>query len=317
MNEVLVFIINLLAAGLAFGTPLLWATLGEIISERAGVLNLGIEGLMLVGAMAGVWASLTTGSAFLGLLFASLVAASLALLHALLSVTLRADQVVSGLGLGFLGGGIASVLGAPLLGRQGDMPRFHRLLPGGLAEFPALENLLSQNILVWFSLLAAPTLWWFIFRTRWGLHLRAVGENPAAADGLGINVILHRYLAVILGGAFAGLGGASLSLALTPGYVDGMTAGLGFVALGLTIFARWQPLNAIVGTVLFGALRRLPLDLQALGVGGLSDPSWGYFFNMLPYIFVILALVMMRRREASASAAPAALGKAYVRGERG
>ena len=148
-----------------------------------------------------------------------------------------------------------------------------------------------------------------------------MGENPAAADGLGVPVALYRYIAVAVGGALAGVGGASLSLALTPGYVDGMSAGMGFVALGLTIFARWHPLRAIYGTLLFGALRRLPLDMQALdwqalGAGWLSNPALGYFFNMLPYAFVIVALLTMQGRKGGAGSAPAALGRPYLRGER-
>jgi simple sugar transport system permease protein len=312
------FTVNLLAAGLASGTPLLYATLGEVVAERAGVLNLGIEGLMLVGAMTGVGVTLATGSALLGLLAAVLVGAVLALLHGFVSISLRADQVVSGLSLGFLGTGVASVLGAPLVGRQGELERFHAAPVPYLADLPVVGPILfSQGALTYAALAAAPCLWFALHRTRPGLHLRAVGENPQAADGLGVPVNLYRYAAVAVGGGFAGLGGASLSLALAPGYVDGMTAGMGFVALGLTIFARWDPLRAVPGALLFGAIRRLALDIQGVEVPFLSNPNLGYFLNMLPYLFVVGVLVVAGARgDTRLASAPAALGLPYVRGER-
>ncbi len=314
----LVFVINLLAAGVASGTPLLFTTLGEVVAERSGVLNLGLEGLMLLGAMLGVMAGLATGSALLGLLAAMLGAALLASLHAVVSVSLRADQVVSGLSLGFLGMGLASVLGAPLVGAQGGLDRFEVIELPLLSQLPLLGPVLfCHSALTYLALLLAPLLWWGLQRTRPGLHLRAVGESPAAADGLGVSVVLYRFGAVALGGALAGAGGAALSLSLTPGYVDGMTAGMGFVALGLTIFARWDPLRAVPGALLFGALRRLPLDLQGLDLPLLSNPNLGYFLNMLPYLFVIGVLVATARRSRlRVPGAPAALALPFVRGEK-
>jgi len=314
----LAFVVNLLAAGVASGTPLLIVTLGEVIAERGGVLNLGLEGLMLVGAMSGVLVALPTGSASLGLLAAFTAAALLATAHAVVCVSLRADQVVSGLSLGFVGIGLASMLGAPLVGAQAQLDRFAVRPVPFFSELPVLGPVLfAHNVLTYGALLAAPLCWLLLQRTRIGLHLRAVGENPEAADGLGVNVTVYRYAAVCLGGGLAGVGGAALSLALTPGYVDGMTAGMGFVALGLTIFARWNPLAAVPGALLFGAIRRLPLDVQGLDVGWLANPSSGYFFNMLPYLFVIGVLVVGNlRRQQRGLGAPAALGRSFVRGER-
>jgi simple sugar transport system permease protein len=314
----LAFVVNLLAAGLAYGTPLLFATLGEVIAERAGVLNLGLEGLMLLGAMGGVMFGLASGSAYVGLGAAFLMAASLSAVHALACVSLRADQVVSGLALGFLGTGLASILGAPYVGAQGQLDRFHALELPLLCELPVLGPVLfRQSGLTYAALLAAPLIWLLLHRTRPGLHLRAVGENPEAADGLGVSVVLYRWGAVCVGGGLAGLGGAALSLSLTPGYVDGMTAGIGWIALGLTIFARWDPRRAVLGALLFGAIRRLPLDVQGLELPLLSNPSSGYFMNMLPYLFVIVVLVWgQRRARERGSDAPAALGLPFVRGER-
>ncbi|MBN2358611.1 MAG: ABC transporter permease [Deltaproteobacteria bacterium] len=318
MNDggALSFAVNLLAAGVASGTPLLVVTMGEVIAERSGVLNLGLEGLMLVGAMSGVMATLATGSALLGLLAAFAAAALLASLHALACISLRADQVVSGLSLGFLGMGLASVLGAPLVGAQAQLDRFTVRPVPFFSELPVLGPVLfSHNGLTYAALLAAPLIWWMLQRTRPGLHLRAVGENPEAADGLGVDVTAYRYAAVCLGGGLAGVGGAALSLALTPGYVDGMTAGMGWIALGLTIFARWSPLAAVPGALLFGAIRRLPLDVQGLDVGWLANPSSGYFLNMLPYLLVIGVLVAGNLRwQRRGLGAPASLGQPFVRG---
>lgn len=312
------FAVNLLSAGVASGTPLLLVTLGEVVAERAGVLNLGLEGLMLVGAMGGVMGALATGSAGVGLVLAFAAAALLASAHGLLCVGLRADQVVSGLSLGFLGTGLASVLGAPLVGAQGRLDRFPALPLPFLSDIPLLGPVLFEHCaLTYGALLLAPVVWWLLQRTRVGLHLRAVGENPEAADGLGVDVAAYRISAVCLGGGLAGAGGAALSLSLTPGYVDGMTAGQGYIALGLVIFARWNPLAAVPGALLFGAVRRLPLDLQGLDVGWLANPTSGYFLNMLPYLFVIGALLAGRARGGGRGpAAPAALGRPFVRGER-
>jgi simple sugar transport system permease protein len=312
------FVENLLAAGIARGTPILLAAVGEALAERSGVMNLGVEGMMLLGAAVGYGAAHATGSVVLGVLAAMAAAAVLSLVHALVVVDLRGDQVVAGLGLGFFGAGLASVWGADLVGVTG-VPRLPAFEVEGLARIPILgPALFSQNVVVYVGLAVAGAAWLYLFRTRWGLQLRAVGENPTAADAEGIRVAWVRRLHVMVGGALAGLGGASLSLAITPGWVDGMTSGIGWIAVGLVIFGGWDPVRVALGAWLFGAIRRLPLDLQ--GVEGLplfKNPNLGYFLDTLPYLFTIAVLVVASRgRWKRKFATPGALGTAFVRGER-
>jgi len=310
-------IVSLLAAGIRSGTPILFATIGEIFAERSGVLNLGVEGMMLMGAMTAYGVSFATGNPWIGLLAAIIVGGIMALLHAFMTVTLRADQVVSGLALTFLGTGMSAVLGAPLV-EVHTAPRLPAFAIPGLSQIPILGPILfDHNIIVYIGFLLVPLAWFYIYRTRPGLNLRAVGEYPAAADTLGINVTRLRYFYVMLGGMLAGLGGAALSLAITPLWIEGMTAGQGWIAIGLVIFAGWDPVRGAMGAYLFGAIRRLPLDMQNFAFF-LQHPTYGYFMNMLPYLFTIVVLVIgsreaLRRRVG----APAALGVPYVREERG
>ncbi len=318
-GEALAFVTNLAAAGVLRGAPILLATLGEIVTERAGVLNLGLEGLMLLGAMAGFGVAHASGSAALGLVAGGLAAAALSLVHALVTVTLRADQVVSGLALSFLGAGVASVLGAPLVEVRQAVTTLPTLDVPLLSSLPFVGPVLfAQSVVVYLALALVPTLWAFLRFTRPGLNVVAVGEHPAAADSLGVRVGLTRTLAVLVGGLLAGLGGASLSLAVTPGWVDGMTAGQGWIAVALVIFARWDPWRAALGAWLFGTIRRLPLDLQGLAdVPLFQDPSVGFFLNMLPYLFTIGVLVAGSREAVRRRlGAPAALGKPFERGRR-
>ncbi len=309
--------VNLLAAGIRSGTPILFASIGEIFAERSGVLNLGVEGMMLMGAMSAYGVAYGTGSAWAGLAVAMAAGGLMALLHAFVTITLRADQVVSGLALTFVGMGLSAVIGAPFVEIK-QAPRLPAFDIPLLSNIPVIGPIFfQQNIIVYIGFLVAPLAWFYIYRTRLGLELRAIGEYPAAADAQGINVIRQRYLYVILGGVLAGAGGASLSLAITPLWLENMTAGIGWIAVGLVIFAGWNPLNAALGSYLFGAIRRLPLDLQALSLF-LRHPTWGYFTNMLPYLFTIVVLIIgsreaMRKR----TGAPAALGQPYVREERG
>ncbi len=317
--DLLTFISNLLAAGVARGTPILFATLGEIVTERAGVLNLGIEGMMLLGAMSGYGISYMTGNPWLGLIAGCLAGGLLSLLHAFVSVTLRGDQVVAGLALTFLGSGLASVLGAPLIEVRETAARLNVLELPLLSKIPLLGPVLfQQNIIVYIGFIIVPVIWIYLFRTRPGLHLRAVGEQPAAAAARGISVAKTRYLYVFAGGFMAGLGGASLSLAVTPGWIDGMTAGQGWIAIGLVIFAGWNPWRAALGSYLFGAIRRLPLDLQGQPwIEFFHNPSTGYFLNMLPYIFTITVLLLSSRKSFRRKiGAPEALGKPYTPGEK-
>jgi len=316
----------ILQAGVATGTVLLFATLGEILAERSGVMNLGVEGMMLLGAMSGYSVTIATGNPWLGVLVAMLAAGLLSQVHAFIAITLHADQVVSGLSLTFLGIGISLVLGDGLskAGTVALLPLFSIPL---LERIPILGQIFfsHQNVLVYVGYLFIPLVWYFINRTRPGMHLRAVGEYPAAADALGINVFRMRYLYVFIGGMLAGLGGVTISLAIAPGWFSEMTtAGQGWIAIGLVIFAQWNPIRAAVGAYTFGALRRLILDIQGPSIlFGLANPFyynpyWGFFLQMLPYAFTIIVLVIgsrdaMRKR----LGAPAALGTPYIRGERG
>ena len=313
----LALLVNLLAAGIRSGTAILFATIGEIFAERAGVLNLGVEGMMLMGAVTAYGVAHQSGSPWLGLVAAALVGAALALLHAFVTITLRADQVVSGLALTFLGAGMSAVLGAPLVEIR-QAPRLPTLHIPFLADLPVVGPIFFQhNAIVYLGFLVAPLAWFYIYRTRPGQELRAIGEYPAAADVLGLNVYRLRYFYVMLGGVLAGISGAALTLAITPLWIEGVTVGQGWIAVGLVIFAGWDPLRAALGSYLFGAIRRLPLDLQTLPLF-LQNPHLGYFMNMMPYLFTIVVLIIgsreaLRRRVG----APAALGTPYVREERG
>jgi general nucleoside transport system permease protein len=318
--------IIILNAGVASGTVLLFATIGEIFTERSGVLNLGVEGMMLLGAMTAFSTTLATGNPWIGVLAAMLVAGLLSQIHAFISITLQGDQVVSGLALTFLGVGISLVLGEGLskAGTVSLMPSFSIPL---ISRIPILGPIFftDQNVLVYIGYLLIPLAWYYINRTRPGLHLRSVGEFPSAADALGINVFRLRYVYVFVGGMLAGLAGATISLAVSPGWFSEMTtAGLGWIAIGLVIFAQWDPFRAAVGAYAFGALRRLILDIQGPTILlGLANPFYynpylGFFLQMLPYAFTIIVLVIgsreaMRKR----IGAPAALGNPYIRGERG
>ena len=318
--------IIILQAGVASGTVLLFATLGEVFAERAGVLNLGVEGMMLVGAMTGFSVTIATGNPWIGVLAAMLFAGLISQIHAFIVITLQADQVVSGLALTFLGTGISLVLGEGLskAGTVSLMPNFSIPL---LSQIPILGPIFftNQSVLVYIGYLFTPLAWYYINRTRGGLHLRAVGEYPSAADALGINVFRMRYLYVFLGGMLAGLGGATISLAVSPGWFSELTTnGQGWIAIGLVIFAQWDPVRAALGSYAFGALRRLILDIQGpLTLFGFDNPFyynpyWGFFLQMLPYAFTIIVLVIGSREAIRKRlGAPAALGNPYIRGERG
>jgi ABC-type uncharacterized transport system permease subunit len=314
---------GLLGAGLARGTPILIAAIGEVCAERAGVLNLGVEGMMLMGAVSGYGVALETGSAWLGLVAAALVGLLLGLLHALLVVTLRADQVVSGLALTFIGSGWSAVIGAPLVEHRQSVAQLPLVHIQALRGVPILGPLFfEQSSVVYLGLALLFACALILQRTHVGLHLRAVGQNPAAADAMGVSVARLRYGSVAAGGALAGIAGASLSLAITPGWVDGMTAGQGFIAIALVIFGRWQPVRAAVGALLFGAIRRLPLELQ--GGEGASFPGASilrgagvvYLLDMLPYALTVLALVLHAPSRNRPDDAPAGLGQPYERGAR-
>ncbi|GAB4431450.1 MAG: ABC transporter permease [Anaerolineales bacterium] len=319
-------LIIILQAGVATGTVLLFATIGEIFSERAGVLNLGVEGMMLIGAMSAFSTTIATGNPLLGVLVAMLFAGIISQIHAFITITLQADQVVSGLALTFLGTGISLVLGEGLskAGTVSLLPNFSIPL---LEKIPLIGPIFfaNQSIMVYVGYLMIPLAWYYINHTRPGLHLRAVGEYPSAADALGINVFRMRYAYVFVGGMLAGLAGATISLAVAPGWFSELTtAGQGWIAIGLVIFAQWDPVRAAVGSYAFGALRRLILDIQGpLTLFGFDNPFyynpyWGFFLQMLPYAFTVIVLVIGSREAIRKRlGAPAALGTPYIRGERG
>jgi ABC-type uncharacterized transport system permease subunit len=306
--------ITILFGALVSGTPLLFATVGEIFSERSGVMNLGIEGMMLIGAMSGFAVWFNTGNLLLGLLLGMVMGGFLALLHALITITLRADQVVSGLAVTLLGGGLSSILGQPYVGQRVPEPTS--------VDLPILQHAAMQPlVLVMLGMIFAPLAWYYVNRTRPGLNMRSVGEYPSAADSLGINVYSVRYLYVIFGGAMSGLAGASMSLITDPGWVDGKTSGLGWIAVALVIFASWDPIRGMGVSYFFGLLRRLPLDLQNPALPLIStanNPSLGRLMDMLPYLATIFILILGSREAIRKRlGAPAALGTPYVRGERG
>lgn len=318
--------IIILQAGVATGTVLLFATIGEIFAERSGVLNLGVEGMMLIGAMTAFSTTIATGNPWFGVLAAMLAAGLISQIHAFITITLQADQVVSGLALTFVGTGISLVLGEGLskAGTVSLMPNFSIPL---LSQIPFLGPILftKQSVLVYIGYLLVPLTWYYINHTRPGLNLRAVGEYPSAADSLGISVFRLRYFYVFIGGMMAGLAGATISLAVAPGWFSELTtAGQGWIAVGLVIFAQWDPVRAMFGSYAFGALRRLILDIQGPTIlFGFNNPFyynpyWGFFLQMLPYAFTVIVLVIGSREAIRKRlGAPAALGNPYVRGERG
>ena len=316
----------ILAAGVASGTVLLFAAVGEIFAERSGVLNLGVEGMMLIGAVAGFSVTVTTGNPWIGLTVAMLAGGLLSLLHGVVTIHLRADQVVSGLALTFLGTGLARVLGDGL-SKAGEIQTLPRFSVPILSDIPLVGPIFfhEQGLLTYVGFLLVPAAWYWINRTRPGLHLRAVGERPSAADAQGIDIYRTRYAYVFIGGLLAGLAGAAITLSISPGwYGDQTVNGRGWIAIGLVIFAQWSPLRAAFGAYLFGAIYRFILDIQGVDtIFGIHNPfsagrSSTFFLEMLPYLFVIIVVIIgsreaLRRRVG----APAALGIPYVRGERG
>ncbi|ADG81744.1 ABC transporter permease [Thermincola potens] len=316
MNEPLVVI--LLATAITSGTPLLFAALGEILSERVGILNLGVEGMMLVGAVSGYIVTVHTHNHWMGILAAMAAGGLMAAIHAFLAVTLRANQVVSGLALTIFGTGLSSFLGKPYIG-QPVPDVFKPVVIPGLSKIPFLGPILFRHdALVYLSFLSVAVLWVLIFHTRWGLNMRAVGENPAAADSMGIPVYLTRYIYVIIGGMLAGIGGAYLSLAYAPSWIENMTVGRGWIAVALVIFAVWHPGKALIGAYIFGGVDSLGFRIQALGEQApfLKTIS-PFFLQMLPYVMTIIVLIFItsetkKRRVGT----PAALGLPYNREER-
>jgi len=317
------FLVVLVATAIVYGTPLLYGALGELLAERSGVLNLGVEGMMLMGGVMGFWAvqrfhgpNAAVLAAAVGV--AALAGAAMALIHAFLVITMRASQIVSGLALTIFAGaaGLASYLGNDL-GLTGA-PAEHTFAPldlFGLGDLPVLGPIVfDQNVLVYVSWLCVIGVGLYLTRTRPGLNVRAVGEAPASADAMGINVVAYRYVHTLVGGAFAGVAGACFSLAIIGQWQTTLTGGAGWIAIALVIFAFWRADLCLVGAYFFGAFSALPLILQ--GRGWLTGvPS--EVFSSLPYVMTIVVLVLVSTRFAKRRlGAPAALGIPYVREER-
>lgn len=297
---------SLLAESVKAGTPLLFATLGEVYCERSGILNLGLDGIMTIGALAGFAATWITGSVWLGLLVAMIAGGLFSLIHAFTSVSFGVNQTVSGLAIVMLGTGISSILGKRYVG----LPLRDRLMPitiPVLSEIPVLGGLFCHDPLAYTGIVLAIVMWYVLFKTRIGVIIRAVGEKPEAVDAAGVNVYLIRYMCIFLSGVLGGLGGAYVSLYYTPGWREGIMMGRGWIALALTIFSIWNPIGCIFGAFLFGGVEVLQFHLQEYGV-----PA--SLLGALPYAVTIIVLVMSsfsftRRR----LGAPAALGKPYRR----
>jgi simple sugar transport system permease protein len=311
---------SILTITLRAGTSLLYATIGEIYTERSGILNLGVEGMMMLGAVSAFAVAYHTGSLLLAVAMALLAGGLLGLVHGFLSISLRANQVVSGLTLTLFGSGLASFLGqrlgpggSRLVGLVG--PSLTQIPIPVLSGLPIVgTSLFSQDILTYSLYLFVPVAWWYLYKTRPGLYMRAVGENPQTADAMGIRVSLNRYAYTVLGGALAGLGGAHLSLAYTKGWTENITGGRGWIAVALVIFATWDPLRAVVGAALFGGINAIQFRMQAAGT---TIPA--ALLNMLPYIATIVVLVVITWWETLRKrvGAPGALGVAYAREEKG
>jgi simple sugar transport system permease protein len=299
----LLSLLGVLSSAIFSGTSLLYSTLGEIVGQRAGIVNLGLEGVLLISAASGIAVTSITGNPYLGVLTAILAGGLTNLIMGFLVVTRRANQLASGLALMFFGFGASALIGKPYVGaRINGLPRL--MLPG-LAELPRrISSLFSFDLLIYLSIPCAILVWWLLFRTRWGLGVRAVGENADTAYASGRNPYWIRYQALFVGGMLAGLGAAHLSIAYTLNWTEYMTAGRGFIAVALVIFSKWNPLRAIAGALLFSAAVAFQLLLQASGVE--VSP---FLLDTIPYILTILVLIAWGGSRKHA--APASLGRVY------
>lgn len=320
MTQELSFLAILIAiahSGIRLATPYLYAALGEMLAQRSGVLNLGVEGMMLMGAFAGFYVTYETGNPWLGLGAAAIAGLLMGLIMAVVSVTLKAEQGISGIGLYLFGLGVSSLLFKTMLGTVESVDGFAEMrfcLAGigldstfCLHQIPVVGPILfDHNILVYGAFVLVPILGWVLQRTTWGLNVRAVGQNPAAADSLSVSVARVRYETVLLGGAFAGIAGASLSIGLLNIFQEGMTNGMGFIAVALVYFGGWSPVGVMAGALLFGVANALQLWVQVLGYSVAPNLA-----VMLPYLMTILALAIPFRRAQQ----PAALSKPFTRSE--
>lgn len=291
------------------GTPLLLATTGEVICERSGILNLGVEGVMAIGAVVAFIVTMNTGHPWLGVLAAIAAGMAISIIHAFASITLQANQVVSGLALTMLGLGLSGMMGKPYVGKPLSIKMEDWTIPY-FSDIPYLGKILfTQGPFFYIAIALALTAWFFLERTRLGIEIRSTGENPKATETQGISVSRLRYLSVMIGGGFSGLAGAHLSISYSKSWIEGMTAGRGWIAIALTIFALWNPGRAIWAAFLFGGFFVVQYLLQPLGI----SPS---FLAMLPYFATLLILLLISLKDPRRLNAPAMLGEAYKRGER-
>jgi ABC-type uncharacterized transport system permease subunit len=299
-------VISILLSIIAAATPLLLAATGELVTEKAGVLNLGVEGMMLVGAVIGFAVTFSSGSAVLGIIAAALGGAAMALIFAFLTLTLLANQVATGLALTIFGTGFAAMMGADFVGHP--VPKLPGLFIPGLSELPFIGPLLfGQDALVYLSFILLAGTVWFLYRTHAGLVLRAIGDSHDAAHAIGYPVLSIRYAATLFGGAMSGLAGAYLSLSYTPMWAEDMSAGRGWIALALVVFATWRPWRLLLGAYLFGGITILQFHVQTMGLG--IPPQ---FVSMLPYLATILVLCVISTDRAKIRLnAPACLGRPF------
>ena len=308
----LAFFIDALITVVGVTTPILLAATGELVVEKSGVLNLGIEGMMLIGAVTGFAVTMNYGpdlgdwAPWLGVLAAALAGAASSMLFAVLVLTLGSNQVATGLALAIFGIGLSSLIGASFVGMI--VPSFDSVFPDSLAADPLWRVLFGHSPLVYFALLMVFAVYWFLNRTRAGLILRAVGENDLSAHSIGYPVIAIRYAAVAFGGALAGIGGAYFSMVITPMWAEQMTAGRGWIALALVVFSGWRAGRLLAGAYFFGVLMTLELYAKASGFSFLPSQFWA----AMPYIAAVIALAVISAREVAGSEAPACLGRPFL-----
>ncbi len=302
-------IISTIQRTMIAGTPLLLATTGEVLCERSGILNLGVEGVMAVGAVVAFIVTMTTGHPWLGVLAAVAAGMAISVIHAFASISLQANQVVSGLALTMLGLGLSGMMGKPYVGRPLSIKMENIAIPY-LSDIPYIgQALFNQSPFFYLAIVLALVAWFILERTRLGIQIRSTGENPKATETQGVNVYLVRYWCVLIGGGFSALAGAHLSISYSRSWVEGMTAGRGWIAIALTIFALWNPGRAIWASFIFGGIFVAQYLMQPLGI----SPN---FLSMLPYISTLLILLLISLRDPRKLNAPAMLGAPYKRGER-
>ena len=302
MDTTAAIVVSIIAAA----TPLLFAALGELVTEKSGVLNLGVEGMMLLGAVASFATAIATGSFILAIIVGALAGAVMSLVFAVLALSLLANQVATGLALTIFGVGLSALLGQSYVGTP--LEALPKLAIPGLSEMPLVGPIVfGHDFLVYLSIAMVFAVSWFLYRTRWGLVVRAVGESHEAAHAIGYHVIGIRYAAVMFGGAMAGLGGAYLSLAYTPMWIENMASGRGWIALALVVFATWRPGRVMLGAYLFGGVTMLQLHGQGIGI---DVPS--QIMSMLPYLATVLVLVLISRDKIRIRLnAPADIGRVF------